>query len=119
MKIVFVQAPCIRFRCCVCGGVTEKHEIQALARADDGSEIGFVCEQCIEAGSDGMKERATEAAELAIRDAAKRKSWAAAFRNEAVVCPTMQDWKAAEEQWDREREEAEQADSIAASAALG
>lgn len=105
MKIVFQDVNfCTRWPCCICHGHTEKHDLYAVARQYDGTEIGFVCEQCIEAGIEGMKKRSLEAAEREVVLAAEYLARAKAFQNEAVVCPTMQAWETAEAEYGRELE---------------
>lgn len=105
MKIVLQQeCVCTRWPCCICDGHTEKHAVYALAQENDGTELGFVCERCIEAGLAGIKTRALEAANNAVVSAAEYLAWAKDFQNEAVVCPTMPEWEAAEQECNRNAE---------------
>lgn len=100
MRIQF--EPCnvaTRWPCCVCGGHTEKHSVYAMAKNDDGSEWGFVCEQCIGAGADGMKERMRQQVERAFEAARVACHNAALFEREVFTCPTMADWEQAENDW--------------------
>jgi hypothetical protein len=52
----------IRFHCDVCGGHTEKDGVQPAAYVD-GEQWTYVCDDCLNSGSDGMVSRLAEHAE--------------------------------------------------------
>jgi hypothetical protein len=100
MRIVFEPVPCTRLHCWVCDGNTEKNAVCAVARNDDGTEIGYICEQCIAAGSEGMRQRAFVASVQAQRWAAEKVKQVMELQEEQFVCPTIEQWHAAEREFE-------------------
>ena len=88
----------IRWRCCVCGGATEKDHVYAVAFHDDGREIGHVCEECIEAGPAKMQQRAS--AEVERMGTSAKLLEEMAHTLDGVAVPTMREWAEARAKFD-------------------
>ena len=100
MRIGFEEATvCIRWQCIICGGRTDKEDVQPILQDAEGEGFGFVCRRCFHAGPalmiDTMRHHLTwlrhnpwvhpndlrcleQAAELAV--------------NEGIQCPSAAEW---------------------------
>lgn len=92
--------------CCVCGDQTDKPDVCAMAFQDDGTEVGHVCENCIKAGPDEMKQRSLKAAEhvrtVRIPNLIATADWheKVAGTIDDTAVPTMTEWSEAQKKFD-------------------
>ncbi len=89
-----VESVATRFPCCICGGTTEKHKVYPIAFREDGTELGFVCDGCMAAGSEKLTLRAFDRAEPWLNRADEYRQRAEDLVG--TVLPTMNEWEAAE-----------------------
>ncbi len=91
MKITLRPNNCFwRTGCAICGEGFELDSVNAaVPNDDDQSKWLDVCRGCIEAGPDGMKQRARAAAERVMEGARAAVRWADEFQGEAIDAPTL------------------------------
>ena len=76
--------------CALCGGDFETRVPQAVAYNDDGRRVGLVCLACVEAGTDGVRDRMRAAAATLHAYAADLQQTAA---DDAIAMPSAADWR--------------------------
>jgi hypothetical protein len=76
-------------RCVLCGEWFKDDDIYAVALAQEGDDLGDVCEECVQAGPEGIVARMRDQASRLRRIAAELESLVA----EGVQAPGYDEWQ--------------------------